>query len=45
MYDHIAYATSLFHDHHTTFCELYPGHNFSPKMHFMVYMPKLIWSL
>jgi len=41
-HDHAAYVASLTNDHHTTFCELYPGHSIIPKLHFMVHMPKLM---
>ena len=43
-HDYAAYLTAFISDHHSKFCQLYPGNSIIPKMHFMVYMPKLmIW--
>ena len=41
-HDHAAYLTALISDHHSEFCQLYPGKSIIPKMHFMVHMPKLM---
>ena len=40
--DHAAYLAALINDHHHDFCQLYPGCNIIPKMHFMIHMPRLI---
>ena len=41
-HDHAAYLAALINDHHAEFCQLYPGKNIIPKMHFMVHMPKFM---
>ena len=41
-HDHAAYIATLISDHHSTFCQLYSGRSIILKMHFMVYMPRLM---
>lgn len=40
--DDAAYLSTQISDHHEQFCELYPGNNVIPKMHFIIHMPRLM---
>lgn len=40
--DYVAYLSALINDHHHDFCRLYPDQHITPKMHFMVHMPRLM---
>ena len=40
--DEIGYLQMLIIDHHTNFVQLYPECTVTPKMHYMVHMPRLI---
>ena len=40
--DEIGYLQMLIVDHHTDFVQLYPECSVTPKMHYMVHMPRLI---
>ena len=40
--DQAAYLQALISDHHTQFTDVYPMENITPKMHYMVHMPRLM---
>ncbi len=40
--DEVAYLSLKVTDHHTAFVGLYPEQSITPKMHYMVHMPRLI---
>ena len=40
--DECAYLQILIQEHHQQFVKLYPGHNITPKMHYMVHMPRIM---
>lgn len=40
--DEIAYLQLLIGDHHRNFKHLYPSHSITPKMHFMIHVPRLM---
>ena len=40
--DLVGYLSRLIEEHHDEFKKLYPNESVIPKMHFMVYMPRLI---
>ena len=40
--DDSPYLRILIYEHHTEFCQIYPGESVIPKMHFMVHMPRLM---
>ena len=40
--DHAAYLATLISDHHHDFCDIYSDASVTPKMHFMVHMPRMM---
>lgn len=40
--DYAVYVDTLIHDHHQEFRKLYRDASITPKMHFMVHMPRLM---
>ncbi len=42
--DEAAYLGLLIEEHHTAFSELYPNESITPKFHYMVHMPWLIFN-
>ncbi len=40
--EQIAYLQVLIEDHHNEFCNLYSHCAITPKMHFMIHMPRII---
>ena len=40
--DAVAVLGALISDHHLEFKQLYPGASITPKMHYLVHMPRLI---
>lgn len=40
--DEVAYLQTLICEHHTKFVELYPDSSITPKMHYMIHVPRLI---
>ena len=40
--DEVALLDLLINEHHTTFVQLYPEESVTPKLHYMVHMPRLI---
>ena len=40
--DEVALLDMLIKEHHTTFVHLYPEESVTPKLHYMIHMPRLI---
>ena len=40
--DEVAYLQLLIDQHHQAFCNLYPGNTRTPKMHYIVHMPRIL---
>ena len=40
--DDCSYLESLISDHHHTLQSLYPGIHITPKLHYMIHMPRLM---
>ena len=40
--DQASYVARLINEHHQEFCRLYQEHSITPKMPFMVHMPRLM---
>ena len=43
--DEVAYLQLLIGEHHYNFKHLYPSQSITPKMHFMIHVPRLIIKL
>ena len=40
--DEVAFLQTLIEEHHSNFVNLYPSSPVTPKMHFLIHMPRLI---
>ncbi len=40
--DEVALLDMMIREHHTTFVDLYPEESVTPKLHYLVHMPRLI---
>ena len=40
--DEVCYLSTLILDHHTELCKLYPQASVTPKMHYLIHIPRLI---